>query len=122
VLGPRTDIAALLADHHLFILPSRGGEGLPKALLEAAAAGRPALVSDVPGCRDFVVDGETGFIAPPENGGALTAALLHAATADLAAMGLKARQRVGETASVEAVAGTVVGVYRQLVGAAPGSG
>ena len=41
--------------HHLIFLPSRGGEGLPKCLLEAASCGRPVLVSDVPGCADFGV-------------------------------------------------------------------
>ncbi|WP_164094413.1 glycosyltransferase, partial [Stenotrophomonas maltophilia] len=34
-LGARDDVARILGEHHAFILPSRGGEGLPKALLEA---------------------------------------------------------------------------------------
>lgn len=113
-LGRRDDVAALLADHHLFVLPSRGGEGLPRALLEAAAAGRPALVTAVPGCRDFVEDGVTGFIVPPEDPGALAAAIGRAAGADLAAMGAAARLRVEREASLGEVAGRVVDVYRRL--------
>jgi glycosyltransferase involved in cell wall biosynthesis len=114
-LGRREDVPALLADHHLFILPSRGGEGLPRALLEAAAAGRPALVTAVPGCRDFVEDGVTGFVVPPEDPGALAEAIGHAAASDLGAMGNAARAKVEREASLDEVAGRVVEVYRSLL-------
>lgn len=116
VLGRRTDIAALLADHHVFILPSRGGEGLPKALLEAAAASRPAIVTDVPGCGDFVVAGKTGFVVPAQSVTVLAEAIAAAAQADLAAMGQAARARVEEAGSVEAVGTQVVDAYRSLAG------
>ncbi|MBY0364571.1 MAG: glycosyltransferase [Phreatobacter sp.] len=115
-LGRRSDVAQLLGDHHVFILPSRGGEGLPKALLEAAAAGRPAIVTDVPGCRDFVVDGEGGFVVPAEDVDALAGAIARAARSDLAAMGAKARAAVERSATVAQVSATVVEVYRQLAG------
>jgi glycosyltransferase involved in cell wall biosynthesis len=114
LLGRRTDVDALLGAHHLFILPSRGGEGLPKALLEAAAAGRPAIVTGVPGCRDFVVHGESGFVVPPEDVEALAEAIARASRADLAAMGLRARAAVERSATVETVAEAVVAVYRRL--------
>lgn len=115
VLGRRNDVADLLADHHLFILPSRGGEGLPKALLEAAAAGRPAIVTDVPGCREFVSDGETGFVAAG-TAEALADAIRRAADADLAAMGRAARARAEKTGTVAIVGGQVVASYRKLLG------
>lgn len=115
VLGRRTDIAALLADHHLFILPSRGGEGLPKALLEAAAASRPAIVTDVPGCRDFVQPGETGYVVAAGAVAALADAIAAAAQADLPAMGRAARTRVELTGSVDVVGSQVVRAYRSLL-------
>ncbi|MDE8350161.1 MAG: glycosyltransferase, partial [Acidocella sp.] len=74
-LGPRQDIAALLAGAHIACQPSSYREGLPKSALEAAAAGKPLVTSDVPGCRETVVDGVTGFIVPPRNAPALAAAL-----------------------------------------------
>ncbi|KAF0136904.1 MAG: group 1 glycosyl transferase [Xanthobacteraceae bacterium] len=117
VLGRRTDIPDLLADHHLFLLPSRGGEGLPRALLEAAAAGRPAIVTAVPGCGDFVADGETGFVVEPESAAALADAIGRAAKADLAAMGDAARAKVERSGTVAIVGGQVVATYRALLDA-----
>lgn len=117
LLGRRTDIADLLADHHAFILPSRGGEGLPRALLEAAAAGRPAIVTDVPGCADFVVDGATGYVVASESVAALADAIGRASKADLAAMGVAARVKVERSGTVAIVGGQVVATYRALLDA-----
>ncbi|MGL4286883.1 MAG: glycosyltransferase [Phreatobacter sp.] len=122
LLGARDDVARILREHHAFILPSRGGEGLPKALLEAAAGGLPAVVTDVPGCREFVRDGETGFVVPAGSVPALVEALRRLAALAVDAMGLKARARVVDGYSVETVAGTVVEVYRRLAGQAAGGG
>ena len=68
------DIPALLAVSHIVCLPSYR-EGLPKALLEAAAASRPIVTCDVPGCREVVRDGENGYLVPPRDAEALAAAL-----------------------------------------------
>jgi glycosyltransferase involved in cell wall biosynthesis len=46
-------------------LPTTYGEGLPKALLEAASCGRPIITYDVPGCREIVKDGFNGFLVKP---------------------------------------------------------
>ena len=51
----------------MFVLPARGGEGMPRAMLEAAACARPLIVTDVPGCRHFVRDGVEGFVVPPND-------------------------------------------------------
>ncbi|WP_168201783.1 glycosyltransferase [Phreatobacter aquaticus] len=114
-LGAQGDIAALHAAHHAFILPSRGGEGLPKALLEASASARPSIVSDVPGCRDAVVDGETGFIVPAGDVAALAEAIAKLAHADRAAMGAAARLLVEAGSDLEAVSASVIAVYRRLL-------
>jgi len=45
--------------NNIFVLPSER-EGLPKAAVEAASTGMPLILSDVPGCQECVIDGETG--------------------------------------------------------------
>lgn len=57
----RTDVAQQLAQADVFLMPSLW-EGMPLALIEAQAAGVPAVVSNVVGCRDVVQDGMTGFV------------------------------------------------------------
>jgi glycosyltransferase involved in cell wall biosynthesis len=73
-LGHQQDIGAVLADSHIVTLPSYR-EGLPKCLLEALAAGRPIVTTDVPGCREVVVPGENGLVVPPRDAPALADAL-----------------------------------------------
>ena len=63
VAGPSEDIPGEYARAHIAVLPSYR-EGLPKSLLEAAAAGRPIVGSDVPGCREICREGQTGFLVP----------------------------------------------------------
>jgi glycosyltransferase involved in cell wall biosynthesis len=73
-LGAVEDIPALYAASHIAVLPSYR-EGLPKSLLEAAACGKPIVTTDVPGCREVVIQHETGFLVPAKNAGALAEAL-----------------------------------------------
>jgi glycosyltransferase involved in cell wall biosynthesis len=80
-------------------LPSRGGEGLPRLLLEAAACGRPIVTTDVPGCADFVLHRQTGLVVPANNAG-----LLADAIAELAAEE-QLRQRMGEAGRARVLAG-----------------
>ncbi len=59
-----------LSASHLLVLPSiREGRGI--VILEAMAQGLPAVVSDIPGPRELVRNGETGFLFPPEDAAAL---------------------------------------------------
>ncbi|NOT02150.1 MAG: glycosyltransferase [Phycisphaerales bacterium] len=74
LLGRRSDVAEVMKTADVFAFPSRT-EGMPNALLEAMAAGLAAVATDVAGCRDVVVDGETGLLVPGGDVGALTAAM-----------------------------------------------
>ena len=73
-LGPRTDIAAQLANSHIALLPSYR-EGMPRSLLEGAAIGRPLVAFDAPGCRDLVRNNENGILVPFKDAIALADAL-----------------------------------------------
>lgn len=116
--GPTRDPASVWAAHHVACLPSRGGEGLPRTLLEAASCGRAILTTDVPGCRTLVRDGVEGLVVPPGDAAALADALakLAADPSLTASLGKAARARILSGGFTEtAVAEAVCGVYRDLL-------
>lgn len=78
-LGERRDVADLYAAAHIAVLPSYR-EGLPRALIEAAACGRAVITTDVPGCRDAIEPDETGLLVPSHDAQALAAAIQRLAT------------------------------------------
>lgn len=73
-LGERRDIPDILATATIFCLPSYR-EGLPKSLIEAAAAGLPLVTTDTSGCREVVTDGVNGLLVPVGDAPALAAAI-----------------------------------------------
>ena len=73
-LGQQDDIPKVLAESHIVCLPSYR-EGLPKSLIEALAAGKPVVTTDVPGCREVVRHQENGLLVEPRNPKALADAL-----------------------------------------------
>ncbi|MCC7506642.1 MAG: glycosyltransferase family 4 protein [Saprospiraceae bacterium] len=76
LIPPTDDMPALLDAVQCVVLPSYYGEGVPRVLLEALAKGLPVITTDMPGCRDTVVDGRNGWLVPPRNSAALSAAML----------------------------------------------
>ncbi|MGI5915774.1 MAG: glycosyltransferase [Anaerolineae bacterium] len=93
-------------------------EGLPIALIEAMAHGRPVVASDVGGVSELVEDGVTGLLVPDGDEDALARALsrLLSDTEMRQAMGLRARERYRRLGfTPERVAATVAGVYRQAI-------
>lgn len=88
------DVRPHLAASSLFVLPSFYREGLPRTILEALATGRAVVTTDLPGCRDAIVDGENGRLVPPRNPRLLAAAITELASdpARLVAMSAAARQ------------------------------
>jgi len=74
-LGFIENIIDLFISCHIICLPSYYREGVPKALIEAAACGRPIVTANRPGCRDIVRDGVNGLLVPVRDARALTVAL-----------------------------------------------
>jgi glycosyltransferase involved in cell wall biosynthesis len=62
----RRDIPDVLASSDIFVYatPPNSNDSLPRALLEAQAAGLPAVTTDTTGCPEIVVSGRTGFVVP----------------------------------------------------------
>lgn len=115
-LRPVADIPALWARSHIAVLPSYR-EGLPKALLEAAACGRPMVAADVPGCREIVRPDETGLLVPAKDPAALAGAIARLAGDPELRRRLGARARdVAETEFAEAiVVRDTLALYRKLL-------
>lgn len=63
-LGRLSDVVPVLSEADLMLFPSYYREGLPRVVLEAAAMGLPVVGFDVPGVREAVRNGETGFLVP----------------------------------------------------------
>ena len=61
--GQVANVNEWLSNSHVFVLPSHR-EGVPRSTQEAMATGLPIITTDVPGCRETVVDGENGFLVP----------------------------------------------------------
>lgn len=101
-VGHVRDMRKLYETCHVVCLPSYR-EGLAKALIEAAACGRPVISTRVPGCRDAVLDGETGLLVAPRDSRQLAEGLqrLLQDTALRRDMGSKGRDFAENNFSVE---------------------
>jgi len=100
-----------------FVLSSRY-EGLPMVLLEAGACGVPIVATDVPGTREVVVDGETGWLAPAGDAEELAKTMMRLMRMPpdaRHAMGERARRHVAEHFSLEAALDRWERLYANLL-------
>lgn len=120
-LGRIADPRKIWAQAAIAVVPSRGGEGLPRALLEAAASARPLIVTDVPGCRDFVRHGSEGLVVPPDDAKALAAALAELAGDEAlrVRMGAAARARFMAGYTEAHVTAAITASYQRILSALP---
>lgn len=118
--GRSDDVRPFLAAADAVVLPSYR-EGMPKALLEAAAMARPLLASDVPGCREIVRDGENGLLFEVRSEQALADAIERFIEAgpNQRRTWAKASRRIAEREYDERL---VVDAYREAVIALTGKG
>jgi glycosyltransferase involved in cell wall biosynthesis len=116
-LGRVEDVREVWRRAAIALLPSSYGEGVPKALLEAAACGRSIIASDIPGCRDVVVDRQTGLLVPPGDISALAAAIRSLADDPglRRRMGAAGRARVAREFAEEGVAEQTLALLRSAL-------
>jgi glycosyltransferase involved in cell wall biosynthesis len=117
--GVTDDVARVHREHHIAMLLSVR-EGLPKSLVEAAAAGRPIVATDVPGCREVVRQGREGYLVPFGDTEAAARALVELAgdPALRLRLGAAANTRFRERFTVAAVKAVFGDLYRSLILAA----
>ena len=116
-MGWWLDVATALADVDVVALSSRN-EGTPVALIEALAASRPVVASNVGGVRHVVQDGETGSLCPAGDAVAL-GQLLSRALNDLATaarMATEGRRRVAERFGADRMVADHLALYQELLG------
>ena len=116
-LGFQPDVLPWMQAADAFILASRW-EGLPMTLLEAGACALPAVATDVPGSREVVVDGETGFLAPAGDAvalGTVMKRMMRLDANDRSAIGQKARRNIVARCSLARVLDSWEAMYRKLL-------
>jgi glycosyltransferase involved in cell wall biosynthesis len=94
-VGEVPDVRPFIAAASVYVLPSYR-EGTPRSVLEAMAMGRPIITTDVPGCRQTVVNNVNGILVPAKDSDALAAAMVELGTGD-------SKRRVMGAASLEYV-------------------
>jgi len=115
-LGHVTDMPALLSSSHVVCLPSYR-EGLPKALIEACAAGRPIVATDVPGCRDVVTHRFNGLLVRPRDAHKLAEALQQLLSDPVlrTRMGEQGRHKAETEFDLTAVVRATLDEYRKIL-------
>lgn len=115
-LGHSTNVPELLRQAHIACLPSYR-EGLPKSLLEGMALGLPVVTTNVPGCRETVIENVNGLLVPPRDAEALARAI-EALVLDeprRKAMGKASRQLACDAFSTTRVCRETLTVYEDLL-------
>ena len=103
--GYQNDVRPFIQKAHCFVLPSYH-EGMANTNLECAASGRPIITSNIPGCKEAVIEGKTGFTCEPQNVESLYDAMkkmINLGTDARAEMGKLAREHMIESFDKEKV-------------------
>jgi len=118
MLGHVEDIPDLFRGSNIVVLPSYR-EGLPKVLVEAGASARAIVTTDVPGCRDAVVEDETALLVKPQDATALANAIedLIENDAKRRQFGLAGRKLVLSSMTTDLVVRQHLTIYQQLLAA-----
>lgn len=113
ILGSRDDVRPVIAASDCVVLPSYR-EGMPRVLLEAAAMGKPVIATDVPGCRQALVDGRTGLLCAVRSGSSLAEAMnrmIELGPNRLQGMGAEGRRLAEERFGID----NVIAAYRDAL-------
>ena len=115
-IGNQSDMYPVYCDSDIVVLPSYR-EGLPKALIEACAVGRPIVTTDVPGCRECADEGVNGYLVPLKSVNELAEAIekLILSPVDRKMFGIASRKKAEEEFSIENVIEKTFAIYDYLL-------
>lgn len=115
-IGFNKDMYPVFAESDIVVLPSYR-EGLPKALIEACAVGRPIVTTDVPGCRECVENDVNGYLVSAKNSDELAEAIFSLVESDekRLSFGLASRKLAEKQFSIEVVVEKTFAIYKKLI-------
>jgi glycosyltransferase involved in cell wall biosynthesis len=115
--GTRKDVPDLLSLMDIFVLPSSIREGLGISIIEAMAAEKPVVATDIGGIPEVVKDGQTGLLVPPRNPAALARAIIELLNdpGKAKAMGKQGRARFEEKFTIGKMLSEVENLYESLI-------
>jgi len=115
--GRRDDMPEVLRQTAIVCLPTTYGEGLPKALIEAASCCIPIVTYDVPGCREIVIDRVNGYLIKINDFDALCSSIEHLLNnPELRShMGKAGREIVVKEFSQEKIASETIKVWEEVL-------
>ncbi|HEY5203982.1 MAG TPA: glycosyltransferase, partial [Roseiarcus sp.] len=115
--GSRRDVPSLLAMSDVFAFPSDYGEGIPRALMEAALCGMPIVTTDKTGCTEVIRDGWNGYVTPARNSRAMADRILELLN-DRAVgqrMGARGPDLIKSTFSLDEIVSQHAALYERLL-------
>jgi len=115
--GEKDDMASVYEQAAIVVLPTTYGEGVPKTLLEASLCGRPVITTNISGCRDAVINGESGYLIPPNDPNVLAEKINYLINNPnkISKMGLAGRDYVIKNFSTDVIIPQLVNVIEQSI-------
>jgi glycosyltransferase involved in cell wall biosynthesis len=115
-IGHRRDLPSVLAAADVIALPTRYREGIPRVLLEGALSETCLVATDMPGCRDLIVDNVSGRLSPPGDPRVLADILidLSESPSDRHRLAQEARRQVLSTFTLSYVSDAYIKVYAEV--------
>lgn len=118
-IGFKADMLSVYKNAQVVVLPTYYREGVPKALIEACAIGRPIITTTMPGCKECVTDGFNGYLVTPKSIDELAQkiVLLFNDSELRQQMGRNSRKIAEENFSIQTVIDKTLNLYRDVLSA-----
>jgi len=116
-IGHQKNMFEVYKSSDIVVLPSYYREGIPKALIEATAVGRPIITTAMPGCRECVINGYNGLLIPPKNIAELARAMLTLIQDNNMRLefGVNSRKLAEQQFSIERVIQETFSIYKTIM-------
>lgn len=117
LLGYRKDALSVVASCDASVLSSTHGEALTKSVIESMCMNIPPVITDIPGNKGLVIDGESGWVVPAKNPEGLANAITDMASdaQERKRRGKNAREHIGKNFNAEKTVDEFISLYKKLL-------